>query len=863
MSAETDATSIRPSKRARASSNTDNVSALQCQVCRRTYDRLDHLNRHLDSPQIGTKGRFVAKSALQHSIGEGQPSLNRPVERATKACNACVISKVKCDNYRPCQRCLKKNTPCTTQIPDKHNVCVSDSSASVKQTSEQLLSQEEPRPDLMYPVDVFIEAATVNRGISEIYHEAANPPQPLSNFFEQIMVTQSDFLANEYLHPSAGLTAWLPETDWLGEVDLFGADFMPAIDDTFNSPSLNTGRVGTTTTPGGTVVHDARATNSGDAVRRRHAVFKQSPWFWIPERNQNAFSEQEGITLDERQVDLALSPHQPHASNVVIPGRLSQQSRDQILQLVLKTAPSQVTISSFPSAECLDKLIKVGIAKRTEGDAWIHPYTFNPDTARPEFLTALVVAGCICFGIPSVNKTGLVLQEIVRVSLRELAERDNGVMRELQYLQACMLWLDIGAFCGFRRKMELAESSLQVLVTSLRRAGRFDDVRYSNILPTSEDDAEELSRKWYQWVELESFKRLVYHLFEHDIYMTMVNHRQPLLSYAELTLPLPASESLWLAPSAEVWKARMLNMQLASSRPSMRSILQEPGSVSCLQAGFDTHSAHSAYIHGLASQVWEHCQQAALLHDMSDASSQLWSRSRQQKLQECLRDTNIVLDSSTALTCVFQHFLQMYLFADLDTITRFAGRCGEEAAHRAYIILQPWCKSREARTAIAYAGQVLQAARAIPPYQNRGQDSFIIYHSIMVLWTYSMITSDSARKTGCNTPTQVEQAATSDGPTLVFLDDARCSNQSAVNAFIMMNAGIPCLRISFDNAGAQSDVQGTAKSDTCDLRYPWQVMKAGVALLDGTHPDVDRETGPPLIRALCGLMEELGGLQSL
>lgn len=126
-----------------------------------------------------------------------------------------------------------------------------------------------------------------------------------------------------------------------------------------------------------------------------------------------------------------------------------------------------------------------------------------------------------------------------------------------------------------------------------------------------------------------------------------------------------------------------------------------------------------------------------------------------------------------------------------------------------------------------------------------------------------MITSDSARKTGCNTPTQVEQAATSDGPTLVFLDDARCSNQSAVNAFIMMNAGIPCLRISFDNAGAQSDVQGTAKSDTCDLRYPWQVMKAGVALLDGTHPDVDRETGPPLIRALCGLMEELGGLQSL
>jgi hypothetical protein len=30
-----------------------------------------------------------------------------------------------------------------------------------------------------------------------------------------------------------------------------------------------------------------------------------------------------------------------------------------------------------------------------------------------------------------------------------------------------MLWLDIGAFCGYRRKMEIAESNLQGLVTVL------------------------------------------------------------------------------------------------------------------------------------------------------------------------------------------------------------------------------------------------------------------------------------------------------------------------------------------------------------------------------------------------------------
>lgn len=45
------------------------------------------------------------------------------------------------------------------------------------------------------------------------------------------------------------------------------------------------------------------------------------------------------------------------------------------------------------------------------------------------------------------------------------AETDNSVIRELEYLQASMLWLDIGAFCGYKRKMEIAESSLQALVT--------------------------------------------------------------------------------------------------------------------------------------------------------------------------------------------------------------------------------------------------------------------------------------------------------------------------------------------------------------------------------------------------------------
>jgi hypothetical protein len=150
---------------------------------------------------------------------------------------------------------------------------------------------------------------------------------------------------------------------------------------------------------------------------------------WAPSRNQNAFSEHSGPLLDERNVDIATPPHEPCASNVTIPDQLSPQTRDRIFQLVSKTAQSQISVPSFPSADCVDKLIKVGIAKRIETDAWIHPFSFCSETSMPEFVTALVAAGCVCFGIPSVSKTGLLLQEIVRVALSRLVGPNHPINR--------------------------------------------------------------------------------------------------------------------------------------------------------------------------------------------------------------------------------------------------------------------------------------------------------------------------------------------------------------------------------------------------------------------------------------------------
>jgi hypothetical protein len=104
-----------------------------------------------------------------------------------------------------------------------------------------------------------------------------------------------------------------------------------------------------------------------------------------------------------------------------------------------------------------------------------------------------------------------------------------------------------------------------------------------------------------------------------------------------------------------------------------------------------------------------------------------------------LKHDDFLLDKSPAVTCVLHQFLQMYLHVDIDLIARFAGKCGEMAANSAYTYLSPWSQTKEARIAIYHAGQVVRAARHIPPYQIRGPDSFMLYHAIMVLWTYSMM----------------------------------------------------------------------------------------------------------------------------
>jgi hypothetical protein len=216
------------------------------------------------------------------------------------------------------------------------------------------------------------------------------------------------------------------------------------------------------------------------------------------------------------------------------------------------------------------------------------------------------------------------------------------------------------------------------------------------------------------------------------------------------------------------------------------------------------------------------------------------------------------LDESPPGACVLHQFLQMYLHANIDTVMRFAGRCGEGEAHRAYTQLQLWTATKDARIAICHAGQVLRNARRIPLYQFRGPDSFMVYHAIMLLWTYSMILRDRADKT---TPRNtLSRAAYAESNTDDVLLDGWGPDQDAKRtAFISTKQGTPCLQIIATHyTGEGGGI--SCPSRLCNLKYPSQVMEVGISLLHAAHPSIQRSNGPPLLRALRSLMEELGKL---
>ena len=107
----------------------------RCPLCARTYERADHLNRHLKSHENARPHKcsrctksFNRADLLnrheashdRHAKGDSRPRIERG-DRVATACRACVTSKSKCQEQKPCARCLKRGIACESSAGSRNN----------------------------------------------------------------------------------------------------------------------------------------------------------------------------------------------------------------------------------------------------------------------------------------------------------------------------------------------------------------------------------------------------------------------------------------------------------------------------------------------------------------------------------------------------------------------------------------------------------------------------------------------------------------------------------------------------------------------------------------------------------------------
>lgn len=360
--------------------------------------------------------------------GKGRPIIRRS-DRASEACVNCAASKAKCDDQKPCGRCRTKNLPCQTaakrgsiygisdcETRPRSNRCSLDCSLVINPAgtdTDYIAAQcTEPSADSPTMTSMTNASATTADTQSALplpmerrvqfpedheidMHHVIAPTPFAADFVPQPLATDDMF----YFNPTHNFYQDMDFSSWDMNFDSYT---IPQIDMTGPSPQSST--ASTSKAP-------ARDPTRG------YAAFKRSPWLWEPKSKDSLGNEQQGLAFNEKSI-----VHSPAYERILSSKstrwKMEPGIRDKLFALVLSQHKHPSKIPSFPSLELLNHLLQAHfIQDEYQTDSWIHSNSFDPSSAIPEFLGALIASGATFIADPAIWRFGLSLQEVVRMGL--------------------------------------------------------------------------------------------------------------------------------------------------------------------------------------------------------------------------------------------------------------------------------------------------------------------------------------------------------------------------------------------------------------------------------------------------------------
>ncbi|KAG6998043.1 hypothetical protein FocnCong_v013602 [Fusarium oxysporum f. sp. conglutinans] len=471
--------------------------------------------------------RQVPCEASEDSQPPRKRGLSRRPPRASQACRSCAASKVRCDDFEICRRCIKRGVSCIrpSQVGQDYHTALAEAPRALSESStgtsidggDSYILSSTTKNSAEVPPLTMATINTVGRdeagdglimGDSNLNVPFAfpNSPGPLS--------CSGPLQLCSDIQPADSIvdTTLSDTTEWLKNASLpaeFDASFLlplPFID--FSGCSEGSLMQDST---------DSTATSSKSMPPEDKVVFEEAVMAysttlgsWKPSDEDYLATARTSlyIPLDEQsQLGEGLS----HFNPAVISGYLSSARRDEIIVAMIdgaQTAHSLQAIRMFPSAAILDKFLKVFLTtQETNPSAFIHIATFDPSTCSLSLLIACIVAGAASSSRTFARKFGLGLFDMLRLHLAASGERKNILTRDLSYVQSLMILSETGLWSGDKRISEISDFLSELTALMLRNAGLFTQHTYSHPSLMLDRPPSELDEAWRRWARQESLKR--------------------------------------------------------------------------------------------------------------------------------------------------------------------------------------------------------------------------------------------------------------------------------------------------------------------------------------------------------------------
>ncbi|KAF2119281.1 hypothetical protein BDV96DRAFT_596025 [Lophiotrema nucula] len=381
----------------------------------------------------------------------------------------------------------------------------------------------------------------------------------------------------------------------------------------------------------------------------------------------------------------------------------------------------------------------------------------NDEKASILILLLMIAHGAMGSTMPEARYLSSGLIEICRICMFDVMERNHQLAGSPVMLRCCLLYLNAAAWSGNRWNMDLSAAQLR-MYTSMLRYSRLLEPRTS-ILSQSDPTAP-VETVWQTWQEEESQNRLTYSWVILDQEMNLFHDRQPDLDIGELNTPLPDSDELWSARSAELWHksltetGRLYDIQ---ERPSLAKLFHQfmghdlsntASTLSFTELRLLLHPVQALIYHLNKSVVYmynpgSHRVFDRLVSQLEEVQYLLkkWytlsKRAEEQQHDSSeIGHTNMLMFHLISINAVtyfpdIERLARGELSVDEFRNSLWAGkRCVEEAA-------QIWC----------HCGQVIRHFRQMPASRRPYWWSATIYRVALCMWATSLtVTNDIGSK---------------------------------------------------------------------------------------------------------------------